>query len=1193
MSRRLNDPLVADQDSRRLAQSEFNRPVVVVAGAGTGKTALLVARVAAWCVGPGWDLHTGSERDRQTVARRVIERVVAITFTDAAAAEMAKKIGLAFLELAAGEQPVGWDPEPGLLPNESEEIKRRARALSEEGHRLVVSTIHAFCQRILATYPLEAGVHPSFQVDADGSRIERLVEEVVENALRGLADDPTRSQWERLAVEGVDPGTIVEVLCLLVEAGADPAVFGEDPFGEEALGNLFRRVRSILGRVRATVGDRLEEVSGPVSVATRDALEAMEQYLAAVSRNPDMEDVVALAESIDPRVAPRLKKWSRLDFTGSERSCLDEVAHDAAPAFGELSAVLGSLVEGGHEELDSARIVVAPLLTEVHRRRHELGLVTFSDLIRLAAEVLERSAGVRRDVARGIDHLLVDEFQDTDEVQCRLVESLALSDDIDPPSLFIVGDPKQSIYAWRSADLAAYDAFVGKVMSLGGEKVDLVRNFRSFTPVLDEVKALVAPVMRRETGIQPEFQPLEATEERRGARGIDQPPWMTVEHWLTWPRGEKGVGREKKSDRRTTELEARAIAADIRALHGRGVIKRWGEVAILLRVTTAQNEILAELRKAGVPYEVARERDYYRQREVVELAALVRCILEPTDVLALLTVLRSDVVGVPDAVLLPLWEAGLPEAVAMITDPESAAVETVRTAVRCAGTALPDVSPGADALPMWPDCVVDAVEIIAVLRRSMREDSPDVFVERIRTLWLAEATAAARYLGRFRRARLDRFLVDLETALVSDRVSDAELARFLRFAVEQGRESRVPVPPDLEADAVHVMTIHKAKGLDFEHVYVAQVHKGSRVGGGAGVAGLRCLDGRTEYKLFGWATPGFAAAEWRRERKARAEMVRLLYVATTRAKKRLVLSGGWGEPDDEKPPEASPDFARLIGRRLDPASVAGQIASEEPRVFDDEVHVVRVMPVFDPGVHAPGSGRIETSQTSVPEERLARARELAAARRDAAERMKDSFFRSASAEAHDRLRRSEAEAEHHIDEITVDRDLAMALGSAIHRVLELVDLEGDLAAQIAAQRDCILRELSLGRNADDVKQRLDDLLGRLLDGGCLRRLASQAGAVVARELPVVMWREEGDEPGAVISGIIDLVYRDHEDGRLVVADFKTDAVETDAEVDGRIEAYSSQLEIYANALEKALDLDHRPHTELWFLWADRIERLVR
>ena len=422
-------------------------------------------------------------------------------------------------------------------------------------------------------------------------------------------------------------------------------------------------------------------------------------------------------------------------------------------------------------------------------------------------------------------------------------------------------------------------------------------------------------------------------------------------------------------------------------------------------------------------------------------------------------------------------------------------------------------------------------------------------------------------------------------------MSDAELARFLRLAVEQGRESRIPVPPDLEADAVHVMTIHKAKGLDFEHVYVAQVHKGSRSGGSAGVAELRFFDGQPEYKLFGWATPGFAAAEWRQERKARAEMVRLLYVATTRAKKRLVLSGGWGEPDDEKPPEAAQDFARLIGRRLDSASVASQIASEAPRVADDEAHVLRLMPVFDPGGHASGFEGSVFSETPVPEERLQRAAELAGARREAAERMKISFFRSASAEAHDRLRRSDAEAEQHINETTVKRDLAMALGTAIHEVLESLDLEGDLAAQIAAQRERLLRELPLGRNPDEGAQRLDDLLGRLLDGGCLRRLGSLADLVAARELPVVMWREEGNEPGAVVSGIIDLVYRDPEDGRLVVADFKTDAVETNAEIEGRVEAYSSQLETYADALQEALSLEYLPRKEIWFLHADRIVRL--
>ena len=170
--------------------------------------------------------------------------------------------------------------------------------------------------------------------------------------------------------------------------------------------------------------------------------------------------------------------------------------------------------------------------------------MTFSDLLRRAEGLLASSPGVRREVVAGIDHLLVDEFQDTDDVQCRLVESLALSGDpASRPSLFIVGDPKQSIYAWRSADLAAYDAFVDRVVDAGGVTVDLVRNFRSVTPILDEVERLVAPVMRQEPGIQPAFQRLEATDERRDVPG-DRPegPWKTVEHWVTWPRGRQRRG---------------------------------------------------------------------------------------------------------------------------------------------------------------------------------------------------------------------------------------------------------------------------------------------------------------------------------------------------------------------------------------------------------------------------------------------------------------------------------------------------------------------------------------------------------------------------------------------------------------------------------------------------------------------------
>ena len=1194
MSTARPNPLVADERSRSLAQSAFDHPVVVVAGAGTGKTALLVARVAAWCVGPGWERHAEAGTDRQTIARRVIERVVAITFTEAAAAEMARKILVALLDLAAAKKPVGWDPESGILPPDPAEMALRASALSEEGHRLVVSTIHAFCQRLLATYPLEAGLHPRFEVDAEGTRIEALAEEAVEEALRGLAQDPNRDSWEQLAVDGVSPGQLVEALVQLVEAGAGPDLFAEDPFGDAAA--VAARLRTAVEDYRVAVGDRLDGVKAEVVALTRDVGEQLAAVSEVRSTVPTMVELTEAAATVDPRVVARLKDWSRLRFNKTEKKGLDEAQHSVAAASGRLAAVLGPLTTPWRVQLTAARAVVGPLLETVQKRRSAAGLVTFSDLLRRAAGLLASSPGVRREVVAGIDHLLVDEFQDTDDVQCRLVESLALSGDpASRPSLFIVGDPKQSIYAWRSADLAAYDGFVDRVVEAGGITVDLVRNFRSVTPILDEVERLVAPVMRPEPGIQPPFQRLEATDERRGVPGIEEGPWKTVEHWVAWPQGDKGVGPEKgHSDRETTALEASALAADIRRLHDQNVIERWGDVAVLLRVTTAQEELLAAFREAGIPYEVAREREYYRQREVVEVAALIRSVLEPTDALALLTVLRSDVVGVPDAALAPLWDAGFPGRMARLTDPGSAEANAVTASINTARAAAPSGLPGSGVLPNWAAAAQAAVEIIAELRLSLREDPPDVFVEKTRTLWLAEVTAAARYLGGFRRARIDGFLTDLEETLASGEGGDAELARFLRLAVEQGKESRVPVPPDLETDAVHVMTIHRAKGLDFEHVYVAQIHKGGRGGGNRDNAKIRWIDGRPEYRLFGWPTPGFQAAAWEQEQKTRAELVRLLYVATTRAKRRLVVSGGWAEAGKELPWEAAVDFADLLGRRLDPAAVALQKESGAERQDDDAPHVVRVMPVFGDSPEPVESGSASGAEWSPPEAALRRAVELAGARRAAAERMAQPVIRSASSEAHDRMQRADDEEGGLAPTAYVSRNLAMALGTTVHRLLEVVDLGVDLQTQVGESRDRVVSEVVSGMDevqTSEAAKIVDELLARIAAGPCLERLSALAPGVIARELPVFGWEEHEGAPGAVVSGIVDLVYRDPDDSRLVVADYKTDALDDEAALEERIRVYEPQVRTYAKILSDALDLDEEPHVELWFLAADRIVRL--
>ncbi len=1187
--------IAKDEAARRLAQSEFEKPVVVVAGAGTGKTALLVARTVAWCVGPGWDLHA----EKEMVARRVIEGVVAITFTEAAAAQMAQRIGEAFVELARGEKPIGWDPDPQQLPDDPKEVARRAAALADEGHRLAVSTIHAFCQRLLATHPLEAGLHPRFEVDADGSRLEALVDEVVEEALRALNDGSRSADWERLATEGVGPPRIAEAVRALVAAGVEAAELEEDPFDDAAAVVAAGRLRQGLAAFLAAIGRRLEVVSGPVSVLTRDDVARLASGMEEIADPPTFEDLATLGQELDDRVVPRLKKWARIDLTKSEGECFGDAAPSVAAASGDLAAVLEPLVDLSPAELAAARAVVAPLLEEVERRRSRLGIVTFGDQLRRADGLLEGSPGVRREVGAAIDQLLVDEFQDTDEVQCRIVEQIAFDGPTaERPGLFIVGDPKQSIYAWRSADLAAYDKFVERVKSRGGKVIHLIRNFRSVTPILDEVDRLVAPVMREEWGVQPPFEGLEATDERIDAPGFDLGPWRAIEHWVAWPDGEDGVGPERRGrERETTALEAETIAADIRRVHDEGEVK-WKDIAVLLRVTTAQEELLEAFRLQGIPYEVARERDYYRQREVVELAALVRCVLEPTDVLALLTVLRADVVGVPDAALAPLWDEGFPACVARIHGPDPSALAEVRSAIDRAQAKTPTEGPGGGMLPRWPDALVAAVEIIAELRRALCQDPPDVFVELIRTLWLAEVTAGARFLGRFRRARLERFFADLEASLLLGDGGDAELARFLRRAVEEGRESRLPPEPDIDANAVHVMTIHGAKGLDFEHVYVSQIHKGGRGGGRGGEAEARRFEDKLEYSLFGWATPGLAAARRLQARKSRAELVRLLYVAATRAKQRLVISGGWGEPGQEVDPESAGVFADLLARRADPEAIAEQVEQGAERVDGEETAVQWVFPVFGRREKSPDRG----SETQVAEgwsaARMQAVEELARARAAAAERMALPLVRAASEEAHRWFELAAAEEAEPAEAVmTGVRDAAMIVGSAVHALLETLDLELDLPAQVAARRDAIIVDVTRGlgeTEAAAAAQRAGELLDQLASGACLERLAALASQMVARELPVLLWAEGSDEaPNAVVSGIVDLVYRDPDDGRLVVTDYKTDRVESDAELEERRRVYEPQVRTYARALSKALALDHEPYTELWFLGADRIIRLER
>ncbi|MEO7794214.1 MAG: UvrD-helicase domain-containing protein, partial [Thermoanaerobaculia bacterium] len=214
---------LADQEARDLAVTEFSRPVALEAGAGTGKTRALVARLATWLLGPGWavaaaeleerrSLTGGSAVEPTEVAARVAEGTVAITFTDAAAAEMSRRLGELLGDLASRRTANDLAPLPPLLLGL--DIGERAHRLSGVLSRLRLQTIHGFCHRLLADHPFEAGLHPTLAVDADGEALTATASEVLIERLRAR-----QPQIAALVHEAVAPAQLHASLVDLVAGG--------------------------------------------------------------------------------------------------------------------------------------------------------------------------------------------------------------------------------------------------------------------------------------------------------------------------------------------------------------------------------------------------------------------------------------------------------------------------------------------------------------------------------------------------------------------------------------------------------------------------------------------------------------------------------------------------------------------------------------------------------------------------------------------------------------------------------------------------------------------------------------------------------------------------------------------------------------------------------------------------------------
>lgn len=1187
-----------DGQARELARSSFEHPVVLEAGAGTGKTATLVARVLTWCLGPGWDRAaedlaiaqggTGDERiTKEEISKRVADRIVAITFTERAAAEMKERIARGLAAVRGGEGIVGLSIED--FEYSPSELGRRAVSMLATLDRFFIGTIHAFCRRLLTQHAIPAGIHPGFIVDADERMSNSLIEDVLASKLQEVYGDPGDEDLLALARMGWGPAEVVEALGELVRKGIPVEALAEDPYSPA-------RVRTAARKLTAPVESLVQKIAAPLAKGKgnlKKSRELCDALGTLATRLPEIGGAGELRELALGVDTGRLKDWAAGKTNKTDAKALGSLVEEVEEAAGPLAASIDHLQSLEPEVLPRAACALGGLLREVHGRLRAEGVETFSALLRDTRDLLARDEVMRAHIRQRFDQLLVDEFQDTDPIQYEIIEYLALDGpSFERPGLFLIGDPKQSIYGWRGADLGAYARFVEQVRQAGGEVHSLQVNFRSVPEILEEVDRMIGAIMEPAEGLQPAFESLLPAEEKQECHlpGTRRP----VEYWVSWARPEEGFAKSgpdtSADDARM--VEAQLLVRDLLSLRENGV--DWQRIAILQRTGTQHEFYLDALRDAGIPFLIEGDRNYYAKREIGDATALVLSVCDRADHVSLLTWLRSSAVGLPDAALLPLWRNGFPGLVTGLVDRRG--VEELESCIEAAKKELDSQLPGVDALPEWDVALKDWLRVLAQLRESWVCDETDVFVEKLRGLTLFEETEAARFQGAHRLANLERFFIRLRNALLDSQIDPIVAVRSLRRAIVEQPEEEEAQPGDETLDAIRILTVHKAKGLTFDHVYVMGLHGGLH-GRGANTpncdAGM--VDGQWEVRLLGVPSLAYDELVSRRQAVSAAEEVRNLYVAMTRPRLRLVLAGRWPEVPEPLPASMARSRMDLLAARPVGApdlQALFEAAAEGDVEALDDTGARWVMPG-----PAEDFGRLKKESAQVPDEKVARVEHalVEEARKEARERMQRGLTGTASGRAkHDE---KPSEAGGGVEDalwFPVDATLATIVGKALHQALENFNVENDPAQEFTAQ-DGALEDYIADATGDhgiraDALVQARAIWSKLRGSALLTKLGEVE--IIGRELPLLLAPREGvaDEPAGACIGTIDLLYRDPVDGAYVVADHKSDNVSSDEEMAERAAGYRPQGEIYLEAISKGLcrDGDPPPRFELWFLRTGKV-----
>lgn len=904
------------------AITRHDRSMVVTAGAGTGKTYVLVRKYL----------------DLLKTKGVGVSQILALTFTDKAAAEMKERIRV---EILRQEGPQ-WEK------------------AAEDFMIAPVQTFHSFCAQVLREFPIEAGLEPGFIVLDEqqvsrihGSAYEELIhtrqEEPVNGALvhvLSVTDQYTlkkmlaamysrRDRYEQFfAALGADESNVLSVWQREVET-----------FRDEEIGSL-RKDPTFATCIRILLG--LASAYAGVNDKAAAFLQEIRPLLSVLENPPDPHEFCRAARELSqkrPGNVGSKKVWKPedLDAFRKYRKDLNEILERKQSLFGLVFDPADPVVTGSVRFLKALSLVFSRYSGLVGNGKAALGGLDFADLILHARRLfLEQGDLVAAHFMPRFRYILVDEFQDTDLTQFDIILAIIGKPTPATDCLFIVGDPKQSIYLFRDADVTRFkEAQEIITAACKGRVVNLDTSFRSSKEVVDLANILFSRLLASaEKPWEFGYEPVKIGENRSGHAG-------SVE--LLLPHSGNDAAGTKRSE---ADMVARRIHSIVHA-RPQSVYEeqpdhsfterpaRYGDIAILLEQRTNLSYYVAALGRYGIPFYVHGGTGFYHRQEVYDLYSILSFLQFRHDDVSLAGILRSPYFGLPDTELFRI------------------AHKDGRTLWDKLGKYAEQGGQASRAytlLSSWQQ-YSGRIPIVALLRQILAESG-------------AYTVYAALPAGEQILANIEKLISMARDREGAGVYTLADFTADLRTAMDEDeREGEAPLDA-LATDAVNIMTVHAAKGLEFPVVFVPDMGMSFResyppimIGDNPLMVGVKVPNPNENYEMT--SGPVLLTLREQQRQKERAEKKRLLYVALTRARDHLIMSGTM--PED---PGLSFDLARsriewiFTAFGITPEAVA---AGGMDLALPDGTGSIRLSIITDPLTIPAETGRVRPSLLVVPE----------------------------------------------------------------------------------------------------------------------------------------------------------------------------------------------------------------------------------